>query len=135
LFYLLLLLLEVITSATMSSFSLATTTVSTTTTTTTTTTAPSFSSSSSSSPADAKAFLESRPRGAYTTARTVQGTRIFELQAHIERLATTANLMWGGGGEGEGEAVLPPVLVNPTLLCPLVVQTLRAAMDHYRYVK
>lgn len=114
----------------MSLYSLATTTV-----TTTTTTSPSFSSSSSFSPADAKAFLESRPRGAYTTARTVQGTRVFELQAHIERLATTASLMWGGGGEGGEAPVLPELLVNPTLLRPLVVQTLRAAMDHYRYVK
>jgi hypothetical protein len=45
-------------------------------------------------------------RGAYTTARTVQVTKIFELDAHVERLATTAALMWPGQGtqraEGEG---------------------------------
>ncbi len=33
-------------------------------------------------------------RGAYTTARTVQLSKIFELDAHVERLASTAALMW-----------------------------------------
>jgi len=47
-------------------------------------------------------------RGAYTTARTVQVTKIFELDAHVERLATTAALMWpdqgthNGRGRGKG---------------------------------
>ena len=47
-------------------------------------------------------------RGAYTTARTVQVTKIFELDAHVERLATTASLMWpdqgtqNGRGRGKG---------------------------------
>jgi len=47
-------------------------------------------------------------RGAYTTARTVQVTKIFELDAHVERLATTAALMWpdqgthSGRGRGKG---------------------------------
>lgn len=35
-----------------------------------------------------------RHRGPYTTARTVAGSRVFELEAHIERLASTAALMW-----------------------------------------
>ena len=37
-------------------------------------------------------------RGAYTTARTVQVTKIFELEAHVERLASTAALMWPDQG-------------------------------------
>lgn len=31
--------------------------------------------------------------GAYTTARTVQGNLVFKLSSHIQRLATSANLM------------------------------------------
>lgn len=31
--------------------------------------------------------------GAYTTARTVNGNLVFKLSSHIQRLATSANLM------------------------------------------
>jgi branched-subunit amino acid aminotransferase/4-amino-4-deoxychorismate lyase len=33
------------------------------------------------------------PAGAYTTARTVQGNLVFKLSSHVQRLATSANLM------------------------------------------
>jgi hypothetical protein len=40
------------------------------------------------------AWLQAAPRGAYTTARTVGGgARVLKLSSHIERLATSANLM------------------------------------------
>jgi hypothetical protein len=38
-------------------------------------------------------WLATAPRGAYTTARTVQGNLVFKLSSHIQRLATSANLM------------------------------------------
>lgn len=41
-------------------------------------------------------------RGAYTTARTVQVAKIFELPGHVERLATTASLMWPDQGKHSG---------------------------------
>ncbi|GBF93598.1 hypothetical protein Rsub_06318 [Raphidocelis subcapitata] len=40
------------------------------------------------------AWLQAAPRGAYTTARTVGGgARVLKLSSHVERLATSANLM------------------------------------------
>lgn len=38
-------------------------------------------------------WLATAPRGAYTTARTVRGNLVFKLSSHIQRLATSANLM------------------------------------------
>lgn len=38
-------------------------------------------------------WLAMAPRGAYTTARTVDGNLVFKLSSHIQRLATSANLM------------------------------------------
>ncbi|KAK1947789.1 hypothetical protein P3T76_000079 [Phytophthora citrophthora] len=35
---------------------------------------------------EATAFLLAHPRGAYTAARTVQQTKIFDYEAHIRRL-------------------------------------------------
>ncbi|GAB5036388.1 thioredoxin-like protein [Nannochloropsis oceanica] len=75
---------------------------------------------------DARTYLERNPRGAYTTARTVQLSKIFELDAHVERLASTAALMWP-------DQDLPADLVEAARLRPLVTSTLRAAMNHYRH--
>ena len=38
-------------------------------------------------------WLQSAPRGAYTTARTAGRGRVFELSHHVDRLATSALLM------------------------------------------
>lgn len=38
-------------------------------------------------------WLREAPRGAYTTSRTFGGDAVFDLQQHIERLSTSANLM------------------------------------------
>jgi hypothetical protein len=42
--------------------------------------------------------------GAYTTARTVKRDRVFDLTAHIERLAETARLMADDSVKEPGDA-------------------------------
>ena len=89
-----------------------------------------------SSTLTASAFLKSSPSGAYTTARTsAQGTRVFDLSRHIERLSESASLLGGGGGgngSGGGEkAPLPPPprsLREPSLLRPRVLSLLRLGL-------
>jgi branched-subunit amino acid aminotransferase/4-amino-4-deoxychorismate lyase len=41
---------------------------------------------------DATKFLLSLPRGAYTGARTVQQTRVFDYEGHMKRLGASARL-------------------------------------------
>lgn len=67
-------------------------------------------------------------RGPYSTARTVAGSRVFELDAHVERLASTAQLMWPDQG-------LPAAMTDPAKLRPLLLDTLRTAILHYRCVR
>lgn len=67
-------------------------------------------------------------RGPYSTARTVAGSRVFELDAHVNRLATTAGLMW------PDDQNLPAAMTDPAKLRPLLLQTLRTAILHYRCV-
>ena len=61
-------------------------------------------------------------RGAYTTARTVCQNAVFELDAHIERLKTTLELMFGKHD-----------VIKPERIRPVVISTLRAAIVHFRY--
>ena len=42
---------------------------------------------------DSKAFLTRFPRGAYSTARTVGQSSVFEWQTHVQRLADSVALM------------------------------------------
>lgn len=39
--------------------------------------------------ADATAFLLARPRGAYTAARTVNRSHVFDYEGHLKRLGTS----------------------------------------------
>jgi len=67
----------------------------------------------------AGAWLAGRERGAYTTARTARAaTAVFDLAAHINRLASSASLMGCTAAE----------LVDPAVLRPAVVAALRAAL-------
>lgn len=64
-------------------------------------------------------WLAGRERGAYTTARTARAaTAVFDLSAHINRLASSASLM------GCTEASL----TDPVALRPTVMAALRAAL-------
>ncbi|CAM9423978.1 unnamed protein product, partial [Chrysoparadoxa australica] len=40
-------------------------------------------------------FLATYPRGAYTTARSVNGCKVFEFDAHVQRIAQSCSLMLG----------------------------------------
>ncbi len=52
----------------------------------------------------AEDFLLMGKRGAYTTARSVDGSAVFEFEAHVERLIKSVRLMMeAGSGEGSGE--------------------------------
>jgi len=54
---------------------------------------------------NAKDMLTSNPPGAYTTARTVDGgTAVFQLKFHIDRLATSMQLMREQQSKGGPEA-------------------------------
>ena len=78
--------------------------------------------------------------GAYTTARTVGGSSVFELGFHIDRLASSARLMMeadaaaaaaaAGGASGGPPPSLPPAaaaVVNPAQLRPRVLAAMPGA--------
>ena len=77
--------------------------------------------------------------GAYTTARTVHRTSVFDLTFHINRLAETARLMCdqsakspdGAHGASTTTTRLPEALLSGERLRPLVVQALRTAISHF----
>lgn len=73
-------------------------------------------------------FLRTAPRGAYTTARTLGGgTAVFDLQAHVVRLAASARELGASGDDGS----LPPAprdVTDPTLLAPRVHASLALAL-------
>lgn len=62
--------------------------------------------------------------GAYTTARTVNRTNVFDLSFHINRLAETATLM-----TQQAAAPAPPEIQDAGMLRPLVLQTLQSAIS------
>eukprot|EP00887_Chlorella_sp_A99_P006550 scaffold3.g6550.t1 len=84
------------------------------------------------------AWLEVAPRGAYTTARTVGGSSVFELSFHIERLASSARLMLDASvSEHREHAVALRALHSgtagdPHWLRPRVLASLRAAVAAHR---
>jgi thiol oxidase len=83
------------------------------------------------------AWLAAAPRGAYTSARTVGGTSVFELSFHIDRLATSARLMMAADeAEGRpgtaGAARRHAALADPAALRPAVLRSLRAALTAFR---
>ncbi|KAL3666730.1 hypothetical protein V7S43_008353 [Phytophthora oleae] len=73
---------------------------------------------------DATAFLLAHPRGAYTAARTVQQTKIFDYEAHIRRLVESTIAM-------QTEKQLTPSAVEKELR-PRAEATMRAAMTAFK---
>ncbi|CAH0473340.1 unnamed protein product [Peronospora belbahrii] len=75
---------------------------------------------------DATAFLLAHPRGAYTAARTVQQTRIFDYDSHIRRLVESTIAM---------QTKKPPMLVPSDVekeLRPRTEETMIAAMQAFK---
>ena len=74
-----------------------------------------------------KDFLLERPAGAYTTARTCDGTkRLFEWETHVARTAASAAAMLatsGGDGDGACSAALLAALTQPEQLRPRLEAT------------
>ncbi|TYZ67665.1 hypothetical protein PybrP1_005809 [[Pythium] brassicae (nom. inval.)] len=75
---------------------------------------------------DATAFILAHPRGAYTAARTVAQTRIFDYDAHVQRLVDSTLAMQAAKGRS-----LEPRAVADALR-PRTEATLRAAMNAFR---
>ncbi|KAH7479635.1 hypothetical protein PRIC1_008825 [Phytophthora ramorum] len=73
---------------------------------------------------DATSFLLTHPRGAYTAARTVQQTKIFDYEAHIRRLVESTVAM-------QTEKQLAPSAVEKELR-PRTEATLNAAMQAFK---
>jgi hypothetical protein len=72
--------------------------------------------------------------GAYTTARTVNRTSVFDLTFHINRLAETARLMAQAPaqpGVDQPSEKWTSELLSADSLRPLVIRTLRSAISQY----
>lgn len=79
------------------------------------------------------AWLAQAPRGAYTTCRTFQGTSVFELSFHIDRLATSSRLMIEADKEsGSAPHVSHPSLTDAGALRPRLLSSLRQAISAFR---
>ncbi|KAF6258830.1 aminotransferase [Scenedesmus sp. NREL 46B-D3] len=79
--------------------------------------------------ASAKEWLKSAPRGAYTTARTMRGDLVFMLSSHVQRLATSANLMMDADARAADHLSSEPPLSHSDTLRPLVAGCMRAAVQ------
>ena len=79
-----------------------------------------------------KEFILKLPRGAYTTARTVGRSSVFELETHLERLAISAQLMMDDdaakAAPTAGATPAPPMTVDAVLLRQDVLASVRAAI-------
>ena len=76
---------------------------------------------------DAKSMLSSYPRGAYTTARTVNIYSVFEFNTHVERMAQTSKLMF----ENEGRSPIAD-LTDANKLRPLLALNFRNCIIEFR---
>ena len=76
-------------------------------------------------------WLEGARRGAYTTARTVGGSRVFEFETHVARLAESARLMMQDDGD---HALIAryPALTDAVLLREKVTAALRKGVAVFR---
>ncbi|CAH0493160.1 unnamed protein product [Peronospora farinosa] len=74
---------------------------------------------------DATAFLLAHPRGAYTAARTVQQTKIFDYEAHICRLVESTIAM-----QTEKQLLVPSAVEKE--LRPRTEETMNAAMQAFK---
>eukprot|EP00877_Chromochloris_zofingiensis_P005401 jgi/Chrzof1/14862/Cz09g18240.t1 len=81
---------------------------------------------------NSKTWLQTAPRGAYTTARTVQSTRVFKFTSHVERLATSANLMAANDAEASGRHIAHcAAAFTAEQLRPKVLTSMRAAVSSF----
>lgn len=89
-------------------------------------------------PSPASIWLENSDRGAYTTARTVGSSSVYQLTAHIRRLAESSVLMMqadirnGVPGAEEIYNTHAASLGNPDTLRPRVSSVMRSAIKAYR---
>ena len=84
-------------------------------------------------------WLEQSPRGAYTTARTVGGSSVFELSFHLQRLARSATIMldadvvdWKPGAIEAQQRNVTAVTISA--LRPRVLRRMRDAVTAYRHL-
>lgn len=84
------------------------------------------------SPADS--WLKAAPRGAYTTARTVNRDAVFELDAHIKRLASSCQQMLENDAKAGGQHPSEELnkLSDAAHLRPHVMASLAAAVQAFR---
>ncbi|KAL0032443.1 hypothetical protein WJX77_000991 [Trebouxia sp. C0004] len=84
------------------------------------------------SPADS--WLKAAPRGAYTTARTVNRDAVFELDAHIKRLASSCQQMLENDAKAGGQHPSEELnkLADAANLRPHVIASLAAAVQAFR---
>eukprot|EP00035_Acanthoeca_spectabilis_P033481 m.23859 g.23859 ORF g.23859 m.23859 type:complete len:399 (+) comp6001_c0_seq2:171-1367(+) len=75
----------------------------------------------------AKEMLTSNPSGAYTTLRTVEhGTAVFQLDSHLDRLASSLDLIRGKEANGA-----PVAAVDRTKLNAKVLEVLRGGLQSF----
>ena len=79
-------------------------------------------------------FLLMGKRGAYTTARSVDTTAVFEFEAHVERLVKTATLMLESDEDDASDAGLAKFRegLSYDVLRPLVEESMAAGMCRFR---
>jgi Amino-transferase class IV len=78
---------------------------------------------------EAKAMLSAYPRGAYTTARTVNVASVFEFEAHVERMAQSAELMLAEEQSAKAQACAD--LVDAKRLRPLLAASFRGCIREF----
>jgi Amino-transferase class IV len=78
---------------------------------------------------DAKGMLSAYPRGAYTTARTVNVASVFEFEAHVERMAQSADLMLAEQQSSQAQACAD--LVDAKKLRPLLAASFRGCIREF----
>eukprot|EP00878_Enallax_costatus_P014182 GHUV01014834.1.p1 GENE.GHUV01014834.1~~GHUV01014834.1.p1 ORF type:complete len:311 (+),score=57.25 GHUV01014834.1:151-1083(+) len=76
---------------------------------------------------DSKEWLKNAPRGAYTTARTLNGDLVFMLSSHVQRLATSANLMVDADIRSNDHLSADTPLFHSDSLRPLVITCMKEA--------
>lgn len=75
-------------------------------------------------------WLLQAPRGAYTTARTVNHTSVLKLTAHIKRLSTSAKLMLAADDAWDTLGLYDSI-TQPELLAPRVLREMRCAVKAF----
>lgn len=74
-------------------------------------------------------FLLRYPRGAYSSARTVSRSAIFNLDFHVKRLSSSAKIL--ASKEGIPEKQIPPTAVEENVLRSLILKRLKASVQSF----